>query len=97
MTASPHTIALQSVLDITGAPALLQVCTEVQDDKRDILIDASDVERITTPAFQVLISLYKTRKAAGLATSISAASNVFNDAMAALGLSQFFKEGEPHE
>lgn len=91
-----HRIALSPVLDISAAPALLTTCKEIQDHSETVSIDASHVERITTPAFQVLVSLIKTRKAAGHTTHLGATSTAFNDAAASLGLSAFFKEEAPN-
>lgn len=91
-----HCIVLPSILDISAASALLSTCKDMQDEAEPLLLDATAVERITTPAFQVIISLIKTRKAAGRLTQLQSASTPFTDAAGALGLSGFFKEEAAH-
>lgn len=91
-----HSIALPAILDISAASALLTNCRDIQDHVEPVTLDASAVERITTPAFQVIVSLIKTRKAAGHVTQLHAASPPFNDAAASLGFTAYFKEEAAH-
>jgi ABC-type transporter Mla MlaB component len=89
MSDTPSEIVLSSVLDITGAPALLDLCKKFTDSTASLNIDASDVERITTPALQILISLIKKRLSQNLHTQVNPRSNAFENAIKALGVSDF--------
>lgn len=91
-----HRMSLPPLLDISVAPELLKLCQDACDEKKILACDASNVERITTPAFQILISLFNMRKAAGLNTRVVDASTQFSEAAAALGLSQWFMEEDTH-
>lgn len=91
-----HTIAIPSVLDITGAPALLARCKELAQTNSPIAIDASGVERITTPALQVLVALLKKRRTQGFATTIAPQSEHFMTTVKTLGLTSFFEQEQAH-
>ena len=91
-----HSIVLPAILDISAAADLLVTCRDMQDQAEPVTIDASAIERITTPAFQVLIALIKTRKTTDKATQLHAPSPAFSDAASALGFTAFLKEEAAH-
>ena len=94
MSDSMHHIALTPVLDITGAPALLKMCNQHADNQLPLTIDASNVERITTPAFQILIACITKRRAQNLSTTIASQSDAFKDSAKTLGFAAFFNQEE---
>ncbi len=57
----------------------------------DVLtIDASDVETITTPCIQVIISAGRSLEETGKSLSIASASEAFDKAVGDLGLAEIF-------
>ncbi len=64
------------------------------DTNESISIDASGVERIKTPALQVLLSLEKTLVANGQSLSVSPRSEYFNKFCGILGATQLLSASE---
>ncbi len=83
---SPH--ALPQVLDLTQAQPLRDVMAALLREG-DVVLDAAQVERLSTPCAQVL---WATGKAAGSRFAIHNASAAFQTALADLGLSSAFGE-----
>lgn len=92
MTDTGNTLKLPTVLDITGAPSLLESCRELQLVQGSLSLDASEVERFTTPALQILLALFKKRNNANLPTCIINPTSNFENAVKALGFDPFLKE-----
>ncbi len=96
MSKASHRFELSPVLDITGAHALREACLGLVTKRSTITLDASLVERITTPAIQILVSLIKSRRESGYGTQIAAASETFEKTVATLGLASFFAQEQVH-
>lgn len=82
-------IRLPAVLDLTQA-------TQLRDDMLAVLaqgaalLDASEVERMSTPSAQVLLATGRAAQAAGVDFRIVGASETFRNALLDLGLSAEF-------
>lgn len=81
---------LQPVLDINAALALKASALEWLDSKA-LTIDASPVERITTPCIQIILALMHARDAAKRPTEFQAPSQSFMSAFQCLGLAQYLQ------
>ncbi len=89
-------IVLTSVLDLRAAAPLTDELLGLRGE--NVVIDASKVERIGAPCFQVLLSAVKTWAVAGHTIAIFDESSAFSEAATHLGvcLSQSDKnESEP--
>lgn len=84
---------LGASLDISHAE---RVCAEmrkyISKAKGKIILDASEVERITTPCIQILLSVAHLSKRDGLSFKVSSPTDVFCTAMEDIGLSDELKE-----
>ncbi len=78
---------LPSVLDLTGAQSLRDTLVALLGDG-SLLLDASAVERMSTPCAQVLLAA----DLAGSPFQVFEASDVFQAALADLGLQDEFKK-----
>jgi len=88
--------ALPPSLDINHAVSFLEQCQDWRGGKGALRIDASAVERITTPALQILLALLTSRSAQNRASTITNPSEAFTRALVTLGLEPHFKEHISH-
>jgi chemotaxis protein CheX len=77
-------VVLASVLDLRAAAPLTEELLEQRGD--DLIIDASKVERIGAPCFQVLLSAVKTWAVAGHTIALFDESSAFSEAATHLGV-----------
>ena len=82
---------LPSVLDLTGAQSLRDTLVALLGDG-SLLLDASAVERMSTPCVQVLLAAARAADLAGSPFQVLDASEVFQAALADLGLQDEFKK-----
>ena len=82
---------LPAVLDLTEAQNLRDTMAAMLGN-RPLLLDASAVERMSTPCSQVLLAAGRAADRAGLPFRINGASEVFKTALADLGLQSEFKK-----
>lgn len=88
---SECTIELPSVVDITGAETLYRDLTHASHAQK-LVIHADKVERITTPAIQLLLAADKSLAAADGMLVVTAPSDVFKNALTDLGLDSQLKK-----
>jgi chemotaxis protein CheX len=81
---------LPQVLDLTEAQNLRDTMTALLGDGA-LVLDASDVERMSTPCAQVLLAIGRAADLAGSPFQIINVSDVFQSALADLGLQAEFK------
>lgn len=81
---------LPSVLDLTQAKPLLEILM-AQSGDRPRTLDASAVERMSTPCAQILLAAGRAADRDGHTIRIAGASDVFRTALADLGLTSEFK------
>lgn len=79
-------LSLSSVVDILAAPVLHAALLKALERRRPIVIDAAPVERISTPAIQVLLAAAKAADAAKLDFRVESPSPAVVSAFADLGL-----------
>lgn len=79
-------ISLGPVLDIRCAAQLRDGLVKAVGRGKPVVIDAGQVERMTTPCVQVLLSAGKTVEACGSRISLAQASDGFVAAFSDLGL-----------
>ncbi len=89
-------VTLPPILDIHHAAALLENTKSWGDSRGHLYINASSVERVTTPALQILLALLTYRRNHRRPASIQAPTDAFIQAIATLGLEPFFKEHLVH-
>jgi anti-anti-sigma regulatory factor len=77
---------LPESMDIASAQELFKTFTGYTKKPADITLDASKVERITTPAIQLILALAKTLEADKHSLSIASPSEQFVAAFEDLGL-----------
>ncbi len=82
---------LPSVLDLTRAQPLRDTLVALLGDG-SLLLDASAVERMSTPCVQLLLAAARAADLAGSPFQILDASDVFQAALADLGLQGEFKK-----
>lgn len=80
----PRHYALPAILDAVAAAPLRQTLLELQ--AHPLAIDASQVERLSTPSLQVLMAAAVSWKAAGQNFEITHESEVFTSVRDLLGL-----------
>lgn len=88
---SPSPSILPSVLDLTGAQSLRDTLVALLGNG-SVLLDASAVERMSTPCAQVLLAAARAADLAGSSFQLVSASDVFRAALADLGLQAEFKK-----
>ena len=85
-------LALPAVADLGYAQMLKSKLVDALEQEKGVLIDASEVQRITTPCFQILISATRTFADAGRALTFVSRSAAFTETANVLGLESFFRE-----
>lgn len=85
-------IALDDVLDISSAQSLHAQVSEAFVNHSSIVLEASKVERMTTPAAQIILSLLQSSNAEKKACRIESGSEPFVQACRDLGLNQLLDE-----
>jgi anti-anti-sigma regulatory factor len=80
---------LPAVLDLTEAQSLRNTVAALLAD-RSLILDASGVERMSTPCSQILLAAGRAADLAGSSFRIVDASEVFRTALADLGLNVEF-------
>ncbi len=88
---SAREVKLPRELDLLAAESLKETLLAELDEGEGLLLDASDVERVSTPCIEVLVSAQKTCVATSQSFQISNSSQVLVDAFNALGLDEQFK------
>jgi anti-anti-sigma regulatory factor len=83
---------LPSRVDISCAVDVYKEINEAVSDNKNITFSASNVERITTPGIQLLISAANTIKAKGGTFLVSWPSDIFKETLSDLGFSNQLKE-----
>lgn len=84
---------LPSVADIGYAETLCQQLTQIcQGNNHHVIIHAGNVERITTPAVQLLLSTDKFLRSEGGNLKVKSPSEVFSNVLQDLGLGSQLKE-----
>lgn len=94
MEATVTTVHLPAVLDLDAAIQLRKSLMEELSEAESILLDAEEVERLGTPAVQVLLSAAVTLKAEGRALRIGNATEAVQGAFHDLGLGAQLKSME---
>lgn len=84
-------IKLPQELDLTAARSLRNSLAE-QMTNGAVVVDASTVERASTPCMQVLLAAARSADAAGVSFTITNASDAFGRALADLGLQSNFSK-----
>ncbi|MDO9474660.1 MAG: STAS domain-containing protein [Caulobacter sp.] len=79
------------MLDLTGAQSLRDTLVALLGNG-SVLLDASAVERMSTPCAQVLLAAARAADLAGSSFQLVSASDVFRAALADLGLQAEFKK-----
>ena len=88
-------IALDPILDLASISALQASCKEaLLCNAPSVCIDASNVERLKTPIFQLLLSLQKSLQAKQLTLVIEKPSDAFKDLSSCLGILSAFTYSE---
>ena len=82
----PVTVPLSPVLDITASEPLRDSLLEASASGRKVVIDASAVERLSTPCIQVILAAGRSFKEQGLEYSLFSPSETFVSAFDDLGL-----------
>jgi chemotaxis protein CheX len=85
-------LRLPSISDLTVAADLRQRLIEQSEEHRHLVIDAQDVERITTPCIQVLLSADRTFAGRQEPLSLSNPSQATRSAFAELGMQSLFEK-----
>ena len=88
-------VRLPVLLDLTAAEPLCQTLRERLEDG-DLLLDGSEVARITTPCLQVMAAAATTCRARGYSFRLRRASPVLSAAIADLGLTTALPIGDQH-
>jgi anti-anti-sigma regulatory factor len=83
MARAPH--ALPQMLDLTQAAQLREEMIRIGAD-RSVVLDASGVERMSTPCAQILLAAARSAQAASKPFKITQASELFRTAITDLGL-----------
>lgn len=83
---------LPAQLDIRAVEQFFDRLRTIAEEADVAMIDASKVERITTPCVQIVLSLSKTLEENGGRLKLKAASDVFHNAFADLGLTHCIKQ-----
>ncbi len=84
-------VKLPSEMDLLSAEGLRDTLLNVLNEDKGLLIDASDVERVSTPCIEVLVAAQKSCAEAGYDFKISNSSQILVEAFSALGLDEYFK------
>lgn len=86
------TISLPSVLNLGVAESLREQFVEQSIQETSIVIDASEVETITTPCIQVLLAADRAMEEAGGSLTLKLSSPAFQAAFQDLGLNVIFEK-----
>lgn len=84
-------IELSSVLDLLAADALKDQIMTALDSSGDVILDASEVTRITTPCIQILIASSKDLRSSDREIVLEKSSEIFDSAMRDLGFGDFLE------
>lgn len=88
-----NVFTLDPICDISAAEGLLEKMRAYAEHASAVCVDGSQVERFTTPAAQILLSVKKHCDDTGKAFTLQSASQAMTHALATLGLdSQFIHE-----
>lgn len=87
-----NTFILPNVLSLGAAEQLRESFVQRLVVGSDIIVDASNVDAITTPCLQVIISAGNTFEEAGCNLSIGNPSPAFTNAFNDLGFSELFEK-----
>ncbi|NDF11995.1 MAG: STAS domain-containing protein [Proteobacteria bacterium] len=87
---SEHVLPAQ--LDIRAVESFYEEIKKLSERTTHITLDASKVERLTTPCVQIILSLAKYLTASGGALKITSPTVVFSLAFTDLGFSRNLKE-----
>jgi chemotaxis protein CheX len=89
-----HTVViLPSSLDLSGAEPLCRKLRAKLLDAEPILLDGSQIERISTPCVQILIAAGKSAELRGLRFTLETPSIALSEALTDLGLAHAFAAG----
>ena len=81
-------IRLEEILDIIGAERLHEDLKKAVVEADIVVLQASHVQRVTTPCFQLMLAAAKALAAKGGELVIEAPSDAFSAAMGDLGLTK---------
>jgi chemotaxis protein CheX len=84
-------LPLEASLDLVAAMRLREQTSEAIARSTSVVIDASAVERITTPCVQVLVAAARTAAAEGRTFTVGGASGAFEAAFLDLGLGELYQ------
>ncbi len=79
-------------VDISSIIAFLELCKNSISENENLILQASKVEKITTPGAQALIAASNSLKNNGKKLIIKEPSEIFNNVFQDLGLSNQLKE-----
>ncbi|NVK18304.1 MAG: STAS domain-containing protein [Methylocystaceae bacterium] len=82
-------IRLQPILDMSASDDLLESLRSCIPAHKKMVLDAGDVERVSTPCIQVLLAAAKKMKQVGGQFSIENVTPKFEQSMRELGLSEY--------
>lgn len=81
-----YALALPAAMDLTTAAELKQMLLAAVDSAKPIVVDAANVQRITTPCFQVLVAAARDMQKTGGSMKIVNVPDVFREPAQTLGL-----------
>jgi len=87
-----QTYALPQALDLLAAQSLKEKLLELFDQEGDLVIDGSNVERITTPCVEVLVAANSAYSQVERAFQIDNPSEYLTEAFVTLGLGNDFEQ-----
>lgn len=87
-----HNYILPDVLDLLSAGEIHAQFMEFADSGENVVIDASHVVRITTPAVQIIVALSQYLHSIDASFEITNPSESFTEAFNFLGLMDFLKQ-----
>ena len=83
----PHIVSLPASFDTRSLQHVKNMLTEAMEEG-DVIVNASSVAGVSTPAFQLLLSAFETANSEGTRFIISNPSDMFMTYAAKLGLTK---------
>jgi len=91
--ASKEVFVLPVIVDITSVSDLHKDLSKVvKNEKKNVILDSSKVEKITTSAVQVILAFFKVLEEGGVKYSISNVSDAFEQSLKDIGFAKQLKE-----
>lgn len=84
---APRLLELPAILDLSAARTLKELLQNALPGEGDLVVDASSVQRLTTPCLQVLVSAARLSETGGPALRLRNVPAAFAEMVSMLGLS----------